>query len=33
VAPLVALGQSIIAGETVLADLDSAEPARTGEIR
>lgn len=33
VQPLVALGQSIIAGETVLADLDSAEPARTGEAR
>ena len=33
VQPLVALGQSIIAGETVLADLDSAEPARIGEAR
>ncbi|CUW37285.1 Phosphatidylserine decarboxylase [Magnetospirillum sp. XM-1] len=33
VAPLVSLGQSIIAGETVLADLDSAEGARQGEIR
>ncbi|MBI3444974.1 MAG: phosphatidylserine decarboxylase [Magnetospirillum sp.] len=33
VAPMVALGQSIIAGETVLADLDSAEAAREGEIR
>ncbi len=33
VAPLVALGQSIIAGETVLADLDSAEAARPGEVR
>jgi len=33
VAPLVALGQSTIAGETVLADLASTEPARTGEIR
>ena len=33
VQPLVALGQSIIAGETVLADLDSAEAARTGEAR
>ena len=33
VSPLVALGQSIIAGETVLADLDSAEPARQGESR
>lgn len=33
VQPLVALGQSIIAGETVLADLDSAEAARPGEVR
>ena len=33
VAPLVALGQSIIAGETVLADLDAAEAARQGEVR
>lgn len=33
VAPLVALGQSIIAGETVLADLDSTEAARGGEVR
>ena len=33
VAPLVSLGQSIIAGETVLADLDSTEGARQGEIR
>ena len=33
VEPLVALGQSIIAGETVLADLDSSEAARSGEIR
>lgn len=33
VQPLVALGQSIVAGETVLADLDSAEAARQGEVR
>jgi len=33
VEPLVALGQKTIAGETVLADLQSKEPARTGEIR
>lgn len=33
VSPLVSLGQSIIAGETVLADLDSTEGARQGEIR
>jgi phosphatidylserine decarboxylase len=33
VAPLVACGQLTIAGETVLADLDSAEPQRTGEVR
>lgn len=31
--PLVSLGQSTIAGETVLADLASAEPARLGEVR
>jgi phosphatidylserine decarboxylase len=30
VAPLVALGQSTIAGETVIADLGSDEPARQG---
>ena len=30
VAPLVALGQTMVAGETVLADLASAEPQRTG---
>ena len=30
VAPLVALGQTMIAGETVLADLGSQEPARPG---
>ncbi|CAA7612983.1 phosphatidylserine decarboxylase [Magnetospirillum sp. SS-4] len=33
VQPLVALGQSIIAGETVLADLASAEGPRQGEVR
>ncbi|MBP7241765.1 phosphatidylserine decarboxylase [Amaricoccus sp.] len=33
VAPLVAPGQSAIAGETVIADLASPEPARRGEIR
>lgn len=33
VAPLVAVGQSTIAGETVLADLGSAETARLGAIR
>lgn len=32
-APLVIVGQRAIAGETVLADLASAEPARTGEVR
>ena len=32
VAPLVCLGQSTIAGETVLADLTGAEPARLGEV-
>lgn len=31
--PLVCLGQGMIAGETVLADLASAEPARQGEAR
>ena len=30
VAPMVAVGQGCIAGETVIADLASAEPARTG---
>ncbi|MFQ1700702.1 phosphatidylserine decarboxylase [Loktanella agnita] len=30
VAPLVAVGQGMIAGETVLADLNATEPARTG---
>jgi phosphatidylserine decarboxylase len=33
VAPLVAVGQAAVAGETVIADFASAEPARTGEIR
>ena len=33
VAPLVAVGQSTIAGETVLADLASEEPARIGAVR
>lgn len=33
VAPLVALGQSTIAGETVLADLTGTEQARSGGIR
>ncbi len=32
-APLVALGQSMLAGETVLADLGSGEGAREGEVR
>ena len=31
--PMVALGQSTLAGETVLADLHGQEPAREGEIR
>ena len=33
VAPLVACGQRMIAGETVLADLAGTEPAREGEVR
>jgi phosphatidylserine decarboxylase len=33
VAPLVVVGQRAVAGETVLADLASDEPARTGEVR
>jgi phosphatidylserine decarboxylase len=33
VAPLVAPGQKMVAGETVLADLASTEPARTGVVR
>ena len=32
VAPLVAVGQGMIAGETVLADLASPEPARAGRV-
>jgi phosphatidylserine decarboxylase len=33
VAPLVACGQTMVAGETVLADLDSAESPRNAEVR
>ena len=33
VAPLVIAGQRAVAGETVLADLASGEPARVGEVR
>ena len=33
VMPLVALGQSMVAGETVLADLTSTEPARIAVVR
>jgi len=33
VAPLVAPGQKMIAGETVLADFKATEPAREGEVR
>ncbi|MCB1390204.1 MAG: phosphatidylserine decarboxylase [Rhodobacteraceae bacterium] len=33
VRPLVALGQTMVAGETVLADLDAGEPARLAEVR
>lgn len=33
VAPLVAIGQRVIAGESVLADLAGGEAARTGEVR
>jgi phosphatidylserine decarboxylase len=32
-APLVAVGQRMVGGETVVADLASAEPARVGEVR
>ncbi len=32
VAPLVAIGQRMVAGETVVADLASTEPARTAEM-
>jgi phosphatidylserine decarboxylase len=33
VAPLVVLGQTTIAGETVFADLAATEAARHGEVR
>jgi phosphatidylserine decarboxylase len=33
VAPLACLGQATVAGETVIADLASAEPARAGAVR
>ena len=33
VAPLCCVGQAAVAGETVIADLASAEPPRTGEVR
>jgi phosphatidylserine decarboxylase len=33
VQPMVSLGQTMVAGETVLADLESAEPARSAEVR
>jgi len=33
VQPLVCIGQTMIAGETVIADLTSAEPARQGGVR
>lgn len=33
VTPLVAVGQGALAGETVIADLAGAEPARLGEVR
>lgn len=33
VAPLVALGQTMTSGETVIADLAASEPARTGVVR
>lgn len=33
VAPQVIVGQRVIGGETVIADLDSSEPAREGETR
>jgi phosphatidylserine decarboxylase len=32
-APLVAVGQRMVGGETVIADLVSSEPARRGEAR
>ncbi len=33
VEPLVAVGQRVVGGETVIADLDSGEPARDGAVR
>ena len=33
VAPLVSVGQKAVAGETVLADMQSTEPMREGEVR
>lgn len=33
VAPLIALGQTMVAGETVIADLSATELARQGEVR
>ena len=33
VVPLVALGQTMVSGETVIADLAATEPARRGEVR
>lgn len=33
VAPLVVVGQRVVGGESVLADLMTQEPARTGEVR
>jgi hypothetical protein len=33
VAPLVAIGQRVIAGESILADLKGSEGARLGEVR
>ena len=33
IAPLVALGQRCVAGETVIADITAQEPAREGEVR
>ena len=32
-APMVAVGQRAVGGETVIADLGSADPARQGEVR
>lgn len=33
VEPLVAIGQTVLGGETVIADLNSSEPRREGEVR